>query len=334
MSNFSLGDLATSFMLQNRGSALKTEMTRLTQELTSGQVADVKSVLAGNYSYLTGIEANLSTLQGYKVSSTEAAHFTGSMQSVLENVQDSTSNLGTNLILVANGGLDNVALQSGDEAFEVLKSTMSALNTNIAGRSLFSGAATDQISVASAEDLMAQLGTVLSGVTGATSKVSAIQDWFDDPAGFNATIYGGSNTNLSPFQLAESESLALDIKATNPELKDMLKNLVVAAVAADETLTTSYTERSNLLLTAGEGLLKNQDGLTSLRAQVGFAEARIDNVMTRNASESVSLEYAKGTLLAADPYETATRLEEIQFQLQSLYSVTVKTSQLSLVNFL
>ena len=126
----------------------------------------------------------------------------------------------------------------------------------------------------------------------------------------------------------------MDIKATNPELKDTLKNLAIAAIAADKTLTVNNTERSALLLAAGEGILRNQDGLTSLRAQIGFAEARIDSMATRNASESVSLEYAKGTLLAADPYDTATRLGEVQFQLQSLYAVTVKTSQLSLVNFL
>jgi flagellar hook-associated protein 3 FlgL len=139
---------------------------------------------------------------------------------------------------------------------------------------------------------------------------------------------------MSPFQLSESEALTVDIKATNPELKDTLKNLAIAAIAADKTITVNNTERSALLLAAGEGMLRNQDGLTSLRAQIGFAEARIDSMATRNASESVSLEYAKGTLLAADPYETATRLGEVQFQLQSLYAVTVKTSQLSLVNFL
>jgi flagellar hook-associated protein 3 FlgL len=139
---------------------------------------------------------------------------------------------------------------------------------------------------------------------------------------------------MSPFQLSESEALTVDIKATNPELKDTLKNLAIAAIAADKTITVNNTERSALLLAAGEGMLRNQDGLTSLRAQIGFAEARIDSMATRNASESVSLEYAKGTLLAADPYKTATRLGEVQFQLQSLYAVTVKTSQLSLVNFL
>jgi flagellar hook-associated protein 3 FlgL len=170
MNGVSMGDLATSFMLRNRGSALKTEMSRLTQELTSGQVADVKSVLAGNYSYLTGIEASLSILQGHKMATTEAAHFTGSLQSVLENIQDSTSDLGTDLILVSSGGLDNVALQTSNEAFEVLKATMSSLNTNIAGRSLFSGAATDQLALKNANDLMTELRNVLVGVNGASSK--------------------------------------------------------------------------------------------------------------------------------------------------------------------
>lgn len=334
MNGLSLGDIATSFMLQNRGSALKTEMSRLTQELTSGQVSDVKSVLAGNYSYLTGIESSMSRLQGYKTATAEAAQFAGSMQSVLEKIQESTSNLGASLILVSSGGLDNVVLQSGNEAFATLQSTMSALNTDLAGRSLFSGAGTDQPALGSAEDLMTELRSIVTGVSGSTSKISTIQNWFDDPAGFDALIYSGSNAGISPFQLAESETLTLDIKATNSGLKETLMNLAIATLAADEALTVNYSERSALLLAAGEGMMENQDDLTSLRAQIGFAEARIDSMATRNSSESLSLEYAKGTLLAADPYETATRLEEVQFQLQSLYAVTVKASQLSLVNFL
>jgi flagellar hook-associated protein 3 FlgL len=334
MNGLSLGDLATSFMLQNRGSALKNEMSRLTQELTRGQVSEVKSVLAGNYSYLTGIETSMSRLQGYKTATAEAAQFAGSMQSVLEKIQESTSNLGTSFILVSSGGLDNVVLQSGNEAFATLQSTMSALNTDIAGRSLFSGAASDQPALGNVDDLMTELRSIVIGISGSVAKISAIQNWFDDPAGFDALTYSGSNTGISPFQLTDSETLSLDIKATNTGLKDTLMNLAIATIAADEALTFNHTERSALLLAAGEGMMQNQDDLTSLRAQIGFAEARIDNMAIRNASESVSLEYAKGTLLAADPYETATRLEEVQFQLQSLYAVTVKASQLSLVNFL
>ena len=77
-----------------------------------------------------------------------------------------------------------------------------------------------------------------------------------------------------------------------------------------------------------------QDQLTKLRADIGFSQSRIQNVSTRNAAQTTSLEYARTALLEADPYETATKLEDVQFQLQSLYSVTVRLSELSLLNFM
>lgn len=331
MNSLSLGDLANSLMLQQRGSALKTEMSRLTQELTSGQTSDVKGVLAGNYSYLVGIETGLSTLKADKVATTEASQFTNSMQLVLGTVQDQAMGFATDLITVASGGLDSVAVQTGNEALEVLKSTIGAFNTSIAGRSLFAGAATDKLPLGDAEDVIAELRTVLAGVTGASSKLLEIDNWFSDPAGFEATIYHGSNSGVAPFDLSASEALTVDIKATDEGIRDTLKNL---AIASDDIVDVDAAEREVLLRTAGERLLTNQDDLTAIRAKVGYAEARIESIATRNASESVSLEYAKGSLLEADPYETAIRLEEVQFQLQSLYTVTAKTSKLSLVNFL
>lgn len=334
MNSLSLGDLANSFMLQQRSTALKTELSKLTTELASGQVSDVKSVLAGNLSYLTDIENGLSTAQGYKVSSTEAAQFTGAMQTVLGTIQESTSTFGANLILVANGGLDSVAVQSSSEAFEILKSTIGALNTNFAGRSLFSGAATDQLALGSADQLMTDLRAELTGVIGPTSKIAAIQNWFDDPTGFDTSFYGGSTSNIAPFRVSKTEEFSIDIRATDPAIKDTLRDLAMAALAADDTLNIDNIERKSLLLEAGEGLLKSQEGVTGLRAQIGYLESRIDMASAQNESERLSLEYAKGSLLAADPYETAVRLEEVQFQLQSLYAVTVRTSELSLVNFL
>ena len=80
--------------------------------------------------------------------------------------------------------------------------------------------------------------------------------------------------------------------------------------------------------------MTSQDRLSALRADVGFAEARIEEAQTRNSAARVGLETARNQLLVADPYETAIRLEEAQFQLESLYSVTARTARLSLLNFL
>ena len=75
MTATSIGDLAQSFLLRHRNSALKQDMARLTQELATGQVADKRQTMAGNHNYLTQLERNIEVLAGYKVSLTEATIF-------------------------------------------------------------------------------------------------------------------------------------------------------------------------------------------------------------------------------------------------------------------
>jgi len=89
-----------------------------------------------------------------------------------------------------------------------------------------------------------------------------------------------------------------------------------------------------LMRTSGVALIGVQQDLTGVRGALGAAEARIETIQTRNASERTALELARNQLLAADPFETATRLEEVQFQLQALYTVTARMGDLSLVNFI
>ena len=72
MSSVSLGDLAQSFMLKRRSVDLREEMSKLTDELSSGRVNDVRAVLAGNHNYLTGLERQLEVLQGQVQSSVAA----------------------------------------------------------------------------------------------------------------------------------------------------------------------------------------------------------------------------------------------------------------------
>nr|WP_254449254.1 flagellin [Ruegeria sp. HKCCA5491] len=63
-------------------------------------------------------------------------------------------------------------------------------------------------------------------------------------------------------------------------------------------------------------------------------QARVEQASTRNSAARTSLEYSRNELIAADPYQTVAQLQTVQFQLESLYSVTVRNANLSLVNFL
>ena len=59
MSSISLGDMAQSVYLSRQNTELKTEMSRLTSELSSGQVQDVIKHLGGDLNYLTDVERSL-----------------------------------------------------------------------------------------------------------------------------------------------------------------------------------------------------------------------------------------------------------------------------------
>lgn len=334
MSILSLGDLAQSFMLQRRGAALKSEMTQLTQELTSGKVSDVKAALAGNVSYLSNIENDLSTLGGFKVATSEAAQFADATQIVLERIQDTADTLSTSALSASNSALGSVLDHVSNDASNDLDVIMSALNTSSGGRSLFAGNSTDQAATANADTILSALRTATAGTLTPADLITATDAWFDDPAGFAATAYLGSDETLSPFRLSSTETVSVSITASESEFRNLIRNVALIAVAADSSFGFDGEEKQVIFSEAGSGLFANQADLTAMRANVGSAQARIDAVTTKNAAEETSLTFAKGALLQADPYETATKLEEVQFQLQSLYTVTARMSDLSLVNFI
>lgn len=330
----SIGDLAQSFMLRQQNAGLKQTMQRLTSELSTGRVQDTAKHLSGDFSRLTDIERSMTLLSGYQTAADEASLFASVTQTALERMQDVTNALGTNLIKI-NGASTLAVLQTkSDSARSEFESLVSALNTDVAGRGLFSGAATDRAAVLGADDLLADLQTALSGATTAADMRAAADTYFGPGGGFETSGYTGSNTALAPIALRDGETVSLDIKGDHPAFRDMLKNTALAALATDPAFGLSQTEQANLMKDAGQDLLTTQDKLTALRANVGFAEARIENFQTRTQAERSSTEYAKGALLAVDPYEAATRLEEAQFQLESLYSVTVRLSRLNLTSFM
>ncbi|UOA28800.1 flagellin [Pseudosulfitobacter sp. DSM 107133] len=332
--NTTLGDLAQSFMLQRRGAALKNDIHRLTQELSTGRVADTKSVLAGNFSYLSDIERDVRVLEGYKVATTEAAQFTETVQNILDGIQTNSSDLSDTMLLISTSAVETVLPQVEADSRANLANLVSSLNVDFGGRSLFAGAATDTAPLVSEEAILTGLISAVAGQTTASDIFAAAQAWFDNPAGFRAAVYQGSDNALSPFVLSDQDRLNIDIRADNPVLRNLMMNTAIGVIASDPSLALDVAVQRAVIAQAGQNLLGSQDQMTKMRAEVGFSQSRIEDVRARNAVEATSLEFARSALLAADPYETATKLEEVQFRLQGLYSVTVRLSELSLLNFI
>ncbi|WP_299728842.1 flagellin [uncultured Tateyamaria sp.] len=334
MNSFSLGDLAQTFMLQRRGAALKADLGRITEELSTGQVSDVKSVLAGNTSYLSDLESDLQTLAGYRVATVEAGQFADATQSALERVNASVESLSAKYLAMSPHANGPVLDQFTAEAEAELATIVDALNTSSGGRSLFSGRATDQPALQGMETLLAELRAATVGATSTTDLKLAAETWFNDPSGFAALVYNGTDETLAPFRLGGDETVGLNLTANSQALRDVLMHVSIAAISGDISYGLSSDNRQALLQETGQTLFQAQSALTSTRASVGSSQAQIEVVAARNSAEEFSLLSAKSALLQVDPYEAATELEAVQFQLQSLYTITARMSDMSFVNYI
>lgn len=334
MSISSLGDLAMAFALRQRSTEVKTEIQKLNLELASGAAADISDHLGGSYARLSSVERDIRVLDGYSVSISEAENYTDMVQLRLGQIADlSTDFMGKLLASDASNGTGAQTVLA-DEARLNFSTVIETLNSQSAGRNLFSGEDSNTPTFVDPDLILAELQNVVSTALTPSDAQLAIETWFDDPAGFEAFAYTGSANALAPFKMSDTVSVGADVRGTDPALKEVMKALAFVAVSDDATLGFSPQERSNLIQTAGLGLVNAQQQVVGTQARVGIAQEQIEGWMLRNETERVGMESARNSLLAVDPYETATRLEAAQFQLESLYTVTVRLSNMSLVNYL
>lgn len=335
MTMISLGDLAQSLMLRHHNAAIRQDVARLAEEVTTGLTADVAGRLSGDFSYLADIERNLATLKAYGTSVSEAETFASGMQAALGQVQQVTSDL--SLVLLQDSGGTPAVLSPAlaRAAADGLDRVVDLLNTRVAGRSLFAGNETGRPALAPAEAIRAELRLLAAGPMTAQDLRTAVDGWFDTPAGgFESTAYTGAPQGLGPFRLAAGETVDLDLRGDSAAIRGLLKQVALATLATDPSVSLSMDARADLMRQSAEGLLAAQDDLTALRGDLGFAEARIEERKVRLASERSSFDMARSALLGVDQFDTASKLTQAQQQLESLYAVTARLSRLSLSDFL
>lgn len=334
MNTISLGDGAQPFILQRQNAQLKTTLQQLSAEISSGVTSDPGKTLSGNFNPLGGIVQSLGALGAYKTAADMAGTVAAAQQTALGAIDSSASELATGL-LTASSGAQPVQLQIiAQQSRAALSNAIAQLNTRVAGRSLFSGTATDQPAVSPMDDLLSQIQTATAGQTTASGLEAAVRAWFQSASGYAATAYHGSADPASPIPVAQGETATLGATALNPAIADTLAGLALGAMIDSPALQGNASEQARLAASAGQSLLSGADARTALSAGIGVVQAQISAARTRNAAESSSLQQAQSTMLATDPYATATQLQQTQTQLQTLYALTAQIASLSLSNYL
>lgn len=335
MNAVSIGDMARAFQLRLLSTGLKTDLDRLGRELSTGRKADTATGAARDFAPIAAIERSLATLAGYQTAAAEAAVTVEAAQASLGVMQDIARNLNPTLVQVSTS---HSAVMTRTIAVDVrakFGSVIGALNAGAAGRTALAGAATDGPALAGTDEMLSLIGAAASGETTASGVMAVIDAWFDTPGGgFETAGYLGSDTPLGPLPVGEGETMDMPARADDPAIRAMLKAFAAGALVAEGVLAGDSTEQTRLIETAGLRMIEADGGLTVKRAEIGAAEARIETAKARNQAEITALDIARAELVAADPYETASELEAVYGQLETLYTLTARLSRLSFTDYM
>jgi flagellar hook-associated protein 3 FlgL len=335
MSAISIGDMARAFQLRHLQAGLRSDLDRLGRELSTGQKSDTASGATRDFAPVVAIERSLAALGAYKTSSAEAALTVESAQASLGVVQDLARDVFPVLVQVSSTQNRIMNLTIAADVRSKFSTVVAALNTSAGGRTVLAGAATDGPAIADADTLLTEILAVAAGETTASGVLAAVDDWFDTPGGgFETSGYLGSDKGIGPVPVGEGEIVEMTAAANHPAVRNVLKAFVAGALVAGGVLDGTGAEQAKLLEMAGLRMIGADGELSVLRAEIGSAQARIENASARNQAETAALEIARSELVAVDPYETASRLQAAYDQLETLYAVTARLSRLNFTDYL
>lgn len=330
-----LSDLAASWQLQRQNTSIKTALFDTGQQLTTNEKSVGEISRDGNIQRLFSFDRSLSLLDGYENAANAARVQMDAIQSSLGNVRDTAARVGLGVLAAVDTSDHVMSMTEARGAIPALESVVSMININVAGKSLFSGAATDRNALNSANQIQTDVDAIVAGSPDATTAIAAIDFYFNDPTGgFATTIYNGSLSNGPDVRVGDNESISMPVRADDPAIRETLRNLSIMASVANGAFPTSIADQQQMLRTAATDNLTTSDDLNKLREATGFSQERLEIAVSRNEAHKSGLMIGRVDMANVDPYETASRFQELQVQLEKMFTVTARLSQLTLTNYL
>ncbi len=335
MSVITNGDAARFFSLRQDVARLNSELKRASDELGTGRKADLGTALSGDFSTLADLRRGLRLNDSFVTGLSNAAVAASGRQAALDRVTVEIEAFGPTLLSATASGRTAQLDQTLADAPDRLDAAIAALNMRQGGQSLFAGNRPDQDALIDAQTLLDTLRPIATAAPDAATAIAAIDAWFNDAGGgFETSAYlGGLDRGATVF-LAEGLTTSADVRANDPGIRTALAGLTMAALAAEGSVPAVAGAQSDVAEAAASRMIDGQARLVDIRANLGAQEGRIEAARVRAEATRTALELEEARLTSVDPYEAATELEAMRLQLESMYVLTARLSNLSLTAYL
>lgn len=328
-------DLVSNGRVARTLAQVQRDMMRKSEEVTTGLKSDVAAATAGDPARLYAIERDISLNENRVSSLGISMGRAGGIQNALARLEEASGAVGLELAAAVTRGDRAAAEIEASKARDGFEESVSALNSRFGDRSLFSGAATDRSALAPADDILAEIATRVASATSAADVITAVEDYFSDPAGFAATGYLGSTTDASAAELSPGQFVDFEVRADRDEVVQTLTALALGVIGVEGGFAGETPAiRMELMGEAAQRGLNAGAAVVKMRSEVGVAEQRLDVAKTRTEAELSFLQIERNGVIAADPFQASVAFIALETQLQTIFSVTARLSTLNLTNYL
>ncbi|WP_161555808.1 flagellin [Mangrovicoccus ximenensis] len=303
-------------------------------EVGTGEVSNPSAHLFGNFSDISFIEHGLKVGEGFRSVINSARTLADAQQTAFSKARSRVHSVGVALVDTANSVDENKRSAVLHDAKVSFDAALSALNSQVSGRSIFSGIMTQSAAFSTSEQILSSFLSALGSASTAAEVRAAADVWFGIGGDYEMLAYFGSDEALDGFRVADGEVVRVEMTGYDYEVRNLLKLYAVSALMADGQPPLPEQEKSNLMAEIGQDLLNLDRDLISREAEMGSLQARIDEVLAENSSEMYALREYRKDMLGKDVAEAVVELNQVQGQLEALYMVTSRVSGLSLAKFL
>lgn len=327
-------DQAIGLQLQRQMRTESARIADLGQALASGRVTDAGARLGGDFTRLAGLERMAGLRAALAETLSQDAGRLGAAQAALQAVSDAADTVMPKLLTAGNTGAAAHVTAAGAEADAAFAAAVDALNTRHAGASVLAGVALRSPAVAPAPEMLDRIAVLAGPGADAAALGAAAEAWFAPGGGFETDGWLGQGP-AAPVRLGPEagELGGHPPDAADARLRGTLAGLAMGALVA-RGLPADPAGRAALAEAAGSRLAQSAEPRAALRAELGLLEAAVAQAETRNTAAAAALDIARNDLTGADPYATATALQDTQGRMEMLYLMTARLSRLSLTEYL
>lgn len=317
---------------------LQRELAKTQQQVSSGKVASVFSGLKGEDAR---ISIQLREAVASKDEFIETVQKTRLRTKVIDagllQLQEMANEMRTELIKQTDSLFVAELPIMNEFANNAIDRFASLLNTQVAGRFVFSGPATSTQPIIDATTIktnfQAAVNTTVNAGTNTAAQILANADthfntltnWTNltaaIPTTTENTVHADVGLDISYGEMAHQEAFADVFEILN----------IFANVTINPGDETEYRTLVDSARTTIEGAF---DSINQMIADLGVDQSRLDSIEQTHKDDIVVLGDQLGTVEDADPFEAVNLFQNLRSQIETSYQVTAATRNLSLANFI